>query len=213
MSSSLVRSLGLLVVVAGGIALAGCAPAVEDEPSASPSATSTASGAPTESSTPGTTTTPAEPGETTKPAPTTKPDAGEKVGLACDQLITLQQMYDFNSNISLIGSFTPQSGTLSAKVAELKGLTCRWQQNSSGNNLDFSVAKLDAASLDALARDAASNSTSVSTYGEKGFFTRAGGRGTAQVFSGSYWVVAESVDFIEAGDVAPLMEAMLSNLP
>ncbi|SEC04578.1 hypothetical protein SAMN04489806_2454 [Paramicrobacterium humi] len=214
MSSSLVRSLGLVAVVATGIALAGCAPAVEDEPSASPGVTSTATGEPTATGSPAPTETPGTTAPTTDPTtkPTTNPNAGEPVGLACDQLITLQQMYDFNSNVSLLGPFTPKASALSAKVAAFKGLTCRSQQNSSGNALDFSVAKLDKATLEQLANQAVTNSKSVPTYGVEGYFNRANGIGTAQAFSGSYWIVAESADFIEPGDVAPLMEAMIGNL-
>ncbi|WP_437582311.1 hypothetical protein ACSAGD_08585 [Paramicrobacterium sp. CJ85] len=209
-SSALIRRSALIALAAASLTLTACAPPVDD---ASP--TSTTSAAPTDAATDGP---PADthseaPSDPTAAPPTTNPDAGEDVGLACDEAITLQQMYDYNSNISLLGEYTPGGKTLQGKVASFKGLTCQWSNNTSGRTIDLGIAKLDSESLDALANEAVNSSNSVPTYGEEGYFIVESGVGTAQIFTDSYWVVLSSKDFTEPGAVEPLAKAVLGNLP
>ena len=49
-------------------------------------------------------------------------------------------------------------------------------------------------------------------FGAEGYFAAAGGVGTAEAFSGSYWVTAVSPTFTEPGDVAALVSSAVGSL-
>lgn len=66
--------------------------------------------------------------------------------------------------------------------------------------IDVSVAKPAPSKLDGFRSDAGSPADAFD-----GYFTAAGGTGTAQVFSGAYWATLSSVPFFEAGDVVDLV--------
>jgi hypothetical protein len=121
-------------------------------------------------------------------------------------------MYAFNPNFGPIGSWTPKPGTDAATAISEHGIACRWQNQTSGDTIDISVAHLDAASIEALKNDAVEKSTMVPTYGDEAYFSVSGGVGTAIVFQGTYWLVATSVEFAEPGDPADLITAALSAL-
>jgi hypothetical protein len=63
-----------------------------------------------------------------------------------------------------------------------------------------------------LKNETSTESNSVPTYGVEGYFAVNGGFGQAQAFTGDYWIVIESRDFAEPGDVTPLMEAVVGAL-
>jgi hypothetical protein len=121
-------------------------------------------------------------------------------------------MYAFNPNFGVITSWTPKTGSPAATAKSEQGIACRWQNQTSGDAIDISVAHLDAASIESLKNDAVAKSTMVPTYGDEAYFSVSGGIGTAIVFQGNYWLVASSVDFLEPGDPADLITAALSAL-
>jgi hypothetical protein len=121
-------------------------------------------------------------------------------------------MYAFNPNYGLLDSYTPAGGSDAAKAEADKGIACRWQNQSSNATIDISVAHLDSASIESLKNTAVTESTSVPTYGDEAYFSTASGTGTAIVFQGDYWLVATSVDFLEPGDPADLINAALGQL-
>jgi hypothetical protein len=182
-------------VLAASVLLAGCT-TPRPEPSDSPS--------PSKSSTP----TPSiEPSETPS-APTSTP-----IDVPCESLVSLQTMYDFNPNFSLIGSWTPDAGTPAAEAVAAQGVACRWTNDTSGDTIDVSVASFDTATLEAKANSTNSSSTMVPTYGDdEAYFTVTGGVGEAVVFHGAYWVVVRSVAFFEPGDAEPLVSSVLAAL-
>ncbi|QEO10385.1 arginyl-tRNA synthetase [Protaetiibacter larvae] len=192
-SPALVLSASVVLGIA--VLLSGCrapepapsssAPAPGDTPSASPEASPSAT--PTPSATP--------------------------VDVACDALIPAQAMYDFNPNFSLIDGWSPDAGSAAADAVAAEGVACRWQNNTSSDVIDLSVAQLDSASLEAKANEAYASSTMVPTYGDEAYFAVAGGVGEAIVFAGAYWVVIRSPYFQEPGDASPLVEAVLAALP
>ena len=53
---------------------------------------------------------------------------------------------------------------------------------------------------------------SVPTYGGVDYFEMKDGIGTANVFSGDYWIVARSVEFFEPGDAESLITAVKTHL-
>lgn len=175
-------------------ALSGCVPA--PTPTSSGTASATPSGSTSASPTP-------SPTASTASIPMT---------VDCNTLITPDDIYAFNPNFALISNWTPKSGSAAATAKSEQGIACRWQNQTSGDTIDVSVAHLDAASIEALKNAAVEKSTMVPTYGDEAYFSVSGGVGTAIVFQGTYWLVASSVEFAEPGDPADLITAALSAL-
>ena len=134
------------------------------------------------------------------------------ITIGCNTLITPDDIYAFNPNFGLIERWTPKAGSAAATAKSEQGIACRWQNQTSGDTIDVSVAHLDAASIEALKNAAVEKSTMVPTYGDEAYFSVSGGVGTAIVFQGTYWLVATSVDFAEPGDPADLITAALGAL-
>lgn len=176
------------VLIAAGVMLTACTPSVpEPEPTRTPSATPSATPTPS-----------AEPSG--EPAPT-------PLGIACDELVTLQAMYDFNPNFSLLASWSPEAGTAARAALDAEGVACRWQNDTSGDTIDVSAAILDETALAAKQAEAASG-----TSASYGWFRVAGGAGEAIAFDGSTWLVVRSVWFSSPADAQQLVEAALSSL-
>ncbi len=176
------------------VALSGCVPT----PSPSPTDTGSAS-----------------PSDTPSASPTPSPTASTvstPITIGCNTLITPDDVYAFNPNFGLINKWTPKAGSAAATAKSEQGIACRWQNQTSGDTIDVSVAHLDAASIEALKNAAVEKSTMVPTYGDEAYFSTSGGVGTAIVFQGDYWLVATSVDFLEPGDPADLITAALGAL-
>jgi len=157
----------------------------------------------------------ASPSDTPSAPPTPSPTASvvsTPITIGCNTLITPDDMYAFNPNFGLIDNWTPKSGSAAATAKSEQGIACRWQNQTSGDTIDVSVAHLDAASIESLKNAAVEKSTMVPTYGDEAYFSTSGGAGTAIVFQGNYWLVATSVAFLEPGDPADLITAALGSL-
>ena len=181
--------------------LSGCGPAAGPEstskPTATPRPTTSATPTPTATATPT-----AEPDAPTAP----QVETGESVGLSCNDVVTPQQIYDYNSNFSIVDGFVPESGSLAAQAVAANGLACRWMNQTSGATIDVSVAHLDARSNQIRKEFLASNSTSVSSFGPDGYFDQSDTGSAAQAFPGEFWVTAASVAFFTAQDAAGIMD-------
>ena len=189
------RAVVPLAVSALALALlSGCVP------TPSPTASGTASATPTDS-----------PSASATPTPTPS-TVSTPITIGCNTLITPDDIYAFNPNFGLITSWTPKAGSAAATAKSEQGIACRWQNQTSGDTIDISVAHLDAASIEALKNAAVEKSTMVPTYGDEAYFSTSGGVGTAFVFQGDFWLVATSVDFLEPGDPADLITAALGAL-
>ena len=155
------------------------------------------------------------PAETPQPAPepTEEPLPFEA---ACADLITLDQMYEFNPNFGEAPGYEPESDAVAA-VAEAQGTACGWSNQTNGDLIELGVATLPENAYAAQVGRAAVDSTAVPTYGTppevEGFFSQSGGVGTAQVFTGGYWIVLESREFFEPGDAEQLVSVVRGNLP
>jgi hypothetical protein len=186
------------------IALSGCAPAA-------PASNSTPK--PTSTSTDAATTAPTE-GATPTPTPEV-PDT--PVTLDCDQLLTPDDVYTFNPNFGTAPDYKPEAGSDAGTAVKYDGVACGWLNQTSGEIIEVAVAQPNQAHLTDLKNQAVSGSKAVPTYGTPpaidGFFSSANGSGTAQVFSGKYWVVLSSVAFFEPGDAQELVAAVVSHLP
>ena len=157
--------------------------------------------APTSSTSPSASETP-EPSSEPSETPSSRP-----VDIRCDELVTPQAMYDFNPNFSLIDSWSPSAGSAAGQAVAADGVACRWQNDTSGDTIDVSVASFDEAGIAQKQADAASG-----TSAPYGWFRIADGAGEAITFEGSYWLVVRSVWFTDPGDATPLVDAALSAL-
>ena len=189
----------LLITVplfAAVLLLSGCGPAAGPESTSKPTGTPR----PTTSATPTATAT-AEPDAPTAP----QVETGESVGLSCNDVVTPQQIYDYNPNFSIVDGFVPEGGSLAAQAVAANGLACRWMNQTSGATIDVSVAHLDARSNEIRKEFLASNSTSMSSFGPDGYFDQGDVGSAAQAFPGEFWVTAASVAFFTAQDAAGIM--------
>jgi hypothetical protein len=175
------------------VVLAGCTPTGDGgDP------TTTPTGGPSETATP-------------TPLPTDQP-GGTPVDAACDELVSADTLYLYNPNFGPIDDFTPQTGSAAASALSHDGVACRWQNQTNGQNIDVSVAQLDDEALTALKNAAFEDSEMVPTYGDEAYFVVDGDVGIAQVFQGSYWIVAESSVFFEPGDATEIVQSVLTAL-
>ncbi|MGL4339370.1 MAG: arginyl-tRNA synthetase [Rhodoglobus sp.] len=134
-------------------------------------------------------------------------DTGEAVGFGCSELITTQDMYDYNPNFGLITDFAPEKGTLAAQAVAASGLACRWMNQTSGETIDISVAQLDTISNQERKAALAAGTTAVSTFGPDGYFKQGDRASTAQLFQGEYWLTATSAAFVVPEDALPIVTA------
>lgn len=183
------RTLSLVGLCLTAVMLAGCVPSTEPKPT--PVESSTASVTPTPDPTP------------------SAPPVGVPVTIACADLISAQVIYDFNPNFGLVESFDPEGSSLAALAIQNNGIACRWINQTSGETLDVSVADLPEANLSALRATAG---TAVPDFSSDGYFATSGGVGSAQAFTGSYWIAAVSAAFFDAVDAAPIVNAAIDAL-
>jgi hypothetical protein len=152
-------------------------------------------------------------GET--PAPTTEPTdqpGSTPVDATCDQLVSSDTLYVYNPNFGPIDDFVPQTGSAGASALAHDGVACRWQNQTNGQNIDVSVAQLGDDELTALKNTAYADSEMVPTYGDEAYFSNDGTVGVAQVFQGSFWIVAESPVFFEPGDATEIIQSVIAAL-
>ncbi|MFF1634298.1 iron ABC transporter ATP-binding protein [Leifsonia sp. NPDC058248] len=191
----------VVAVLAGALTLSACAHSPA-KPSGTPSSAATMAAGGGASATPTPTPTPSDP-----PTPVT---------LACDQIVTADQLYAFNPNYGADPGYAPKAGSLEKKIADWKGATCGWLNQTSNEVIEIAVAKPPASELESLKNAAVTSSQPVPTYGVppqiEGYF-KPGTAGEVQIFRGPYWIVATSTAFFEPGDPAPLMQNVLANVP
>ena len=194
------------LVLAGGalfaLVLSGCASGDAPTPTDSAAATSTAS---------------AEPTESAAPSPTPTPEAtGSPITQICGDLLTLQDVYDFNPNYGSAPNYSPTTDGLAETAATYNGLTCGWSNQTSGELIEVSVVAPNGVLMTTLKQQADADSQAVPTYGTPptvdGFFTYSDGVGQAQVFTGTYWITLSTPAFGEPGDAESLLSVILAHL-
>lgn len=193
------RPTALAVLVsAAALALTGCA-ADTPEPGGTAAPPQT-SGAP-------------DPGASETPLPTEEPATPFEI--ACDVLLTPDDVYAFNPNYGPAPGYEPQAVGITG-VADEAGTTCGLLNQTSGAIIEVGVATPPESALESRKNDAALSSHPVPTYGTppdvEGYFDRAGENGEAQVFTGPYWIVIASTELVEPGDAQALVSAVIENL-
>lgn len=198
-----IRPVRITALAAAGLtvlALTGCVPdTVSPTPSAIPTqmGPSAPTSSPTSSPTGGATTAPPEAG-------------GTPVSVTCDHLVSPDEMYDFNPNYGTAPGYAP--GELASVLVADGGVACGWANQTSGDAVEIAVASPDPATLDRQKGEALAGGSSVGGFSGEAFFHRDGEVGEVQVFTGTHWVVARSVAFVEAGDAVALTNAALASL-
>ncbi|HWH26344.1 MAG TPA: hypothetical protein VNT53_06845 [Pseudolysinimonas sp.] len=159
--------------------------------------------------------------EPTGPNPGTPPPAGPTVApptgatstpvtQTCNDLVSPDTMYDFNPNFGLLDDFTPAKSSAGARATQYKGLACRWQNQTSGEVVDLSVAHFDAGTTASL-HETAAKGTAVPALGDA-FFTSEGSVGAVTVFNSGYWIVLESPYFGTGEDATTLVASVTGAL-
>jgi hypothetical protein len=202
----------IAAVAASAFALTGCgsddpeAPATSVTPTASPTMSTTAPSSPSSSATPTESETPTS---TPSSTPSASADAGEKLGIGCDDLVSAQQIYEYNANFSIDEDYSPGSGSRAATIADYNGLTCSWVNDSSHERITVGVAKLKPATIDTIENQRADASTAT----DFGYFTVSGTTGQADAFEDdTYWIIADSKIFFESGDAAQIIDYVEDSL-
>jgi hypothetical protein len=134
------------------------------------------------------------------------------MALACDQLISTQQLYDINPNYGTLPSYSPEAGSDAAKAVADRGVACAWSNQTSNEVVEVSVAHLSTADITAMKNSLIASSNPVPTYGTEAYFQMDGRVGDAQIFKGDYWIVARSVTFFEPGDAGKYVDDVLAAL-
>jgi len=139
------------------------------------------------------------------------------VTLTCDQVLTTEQLSKMTPAIAAAPGFTPEKGSNAAKAVDDAGVACGYTNGQTGNTVAVSIARPTPDDLTALKNAAVTKSNVVPTYGVPpkviGYFAVSRSVGVAQAFTGDYWVVVESKDYIEPGDASQVVAAVLANLP
>jgi len=187
------------------IALAGCAAESGTEPTASATASASATAEPTATAT-------AEPTETATAEPAVPP-AGTAVDKTCDQLLTADDIYALNPNIGVDPGYAATSDA-AVTATTYSGISCGWLNQSSGEVIEVALAMPNETLANTIKDTALSGGEAVPTYGSapevEGYFNA--DAGTAEVFTGGYWVAVTSTTMTEPGDAERIMSTVLGNL-
>ncbi|MGV1034741.1 MAG: hypothetical protein ACOYBP_05905 [Microbacteriaceae bacterium] len=138
---------------------------------------------------------------------------GTPLTIGCDQLLSLQNVYDYNPNFGQNPTF--QTPDQIAPLSKIGGVACGWVNQTSGSTFAVGVAKPDAPTLASVTAQAAASLTSTTAFGSapvQGYFGVQNGVGVAEAFSNGYQIVITSSDFGQAEDAAQLMQMVIANL-
>ncbi|GAA2174421.1 hypothetical protein GCM10009846_20300 [Agrococcus versicolor] len=137
------RALLAALALVGALALAACAPGSLD-PTPTSDATPTQAPPPSDA--------PEDPNPSAfEPAPSVAPSVGPAAGdldLACDALLTPQQVYDFNPQMLATASPTSALPEAFAAIVDAGGVVCAWEHVTSADVLLVGVAPADGPSVD-----------------------------------------------------------------
>jgi hypothetical protein len=128
------------------------------------------------------------------------------VTLGCGDVVSAQAIYDFNPNVSLLTDFSPDQESAAAEAVAQRGIACRLINQTSGAPVDIGIVHYTAAAYAAKASSLAASATPASPF--DGYFDVVDGRGFAQAVSEPYWITVTSVEYTDAGDLAPLVNAV-----
>lgn len=184
--------LAPVIVAVIACALVGCTPQPEApiDASASPTPSASASASPS-----------AE--------PTAEPTGGASLPVpSCAELVSPDDLYEYNPNVAAMPDFAPAAGSLVARVAA-SGVACGFVNQSSNEVVALAVGAPDAAGLSGFTTELGALGAT-RWNGTDGFFGPSAGQGTAGAIVDGYVIVSSSTVFVEAADAAPIVDAALS---
>lgn len=147
----------------------------------------------------------------TTPPPTQVAADAKPVSIKCHTLVPTSVVLTLDAEFTSVKGWTPDAGTPSARLADLKGTTCEWT-TPAGDTLEVSVAKPSAKDGTALKDDLVLRSQSVPTFGGEAYFQVVDHVGQADVFRGRTWLFVRSNKFFEPGDASAVVAAALDAL-
>jgi hypothetical protein len=184
--------LTVAAVAASILLLAGCV----DSPEATPQPTPTASATPTPTA--------------AEPTPTATPTS-EPLVIDCVSLVPADAFATLFKDFTLVPNYAPPPASVFTEVLNWNGTVCGWTATD-GTVVAIGIAELDADAALTKKNDLVVASNSVPTYGVEGYFQVVSGVGEAQAFPDPYWILVTSTAFMEPGEVAPIMDAVLERL-
>ncbi|MCU1528760.1 MAG: hypothetical protein JWP75_2523 [Frondihabitans sp.] len=132
------------------------------------------------------------------------------LSIPCDTLVPAATVSSATPGMTAVAAAAP-ANTDAAVISSYGGTVCSWK-SASGDTMSLAVGQFDDASLTKLKNSLVTSSNPVPTYNGEGYFKLEGKTGTAEAFSGSYWIVAISDTFPEPGGAEPIVDAAISAL-
>lgn len=202
-----VRTMSLLVgSVALTLVLTSCA-AEPAETSKSPTPTATQSAQAT-----------MKPSASATPAPTPSAFVHKSVAMdkSCEQIITVQSLYNFDQNLASYPSSQQAPGTIAQQQSQLGAVGCTITNLSTQEEVYVTVTKLDGPSTTYQQTLISSPGAGFSSYqvanGVPGLFSSENGEGIAQFMTGPYWISLTSKTFSSGVDASQLSNVIYNNL-
>lgn len=192
----------MLTAVAAIALLAGCTSnPVQPEPSTGGSAAAPSSSA--------------SPEESAAPEPTESVPTGIPVTQTCGELISAEELYEFNPNFGADPQYAVDSDSPAQELIDLQGVSCSWLNQTSNETIEIAVAHLEPDDVEARKNDLVTTSQPVPTFSpaaDEGYFLFDGASGRADAFVGDYWILADSSVFFEPGDAQQIVEDVAAAL-
>lgn len=138
---------------------------------------------------------------------TSAPSRSDAVSIDCDELVTLQELYDWNPNVSVDPSHQPTESGL--RALDLGGTSCGWVNQTSGVRFDLALVSLFSAGANAARSELAAGRVA----GLEAYFARSEGVGKVDAFYESYWLTIESSEFVASEDAEALIAFVVNGLP
>ena len=140
---------------------------------------------------------------------------GVAPGVKCQDLFPLQSLYEFNPNFSLVMGQSPVQPAVSSPYENLGGITCNYMNQTSGEVIQVSLAKIseNAANLPSSSFAKAGNQVpSLSTAEMTAYFEQNHGNYIFRLTRGSYILAITSTLLLTPNDNFKFIGPVLSKL-
>lgn len=124
---------------------------------------------------------------------------GEKPKLSCSNLVSIQELYDFNPNFAIDESLQPISPEIADTFATVNGLSCMFINLTSGDEIQTDLAVLTDPSVKLVeAEFSKSGGTPLSDNSDldSSSFVIKDGVGILQILKGNFWLSVSSSLFL-----------------
>lgn len=161
---------------------------------------------------------------TMKPSPTATPEPKPSAFVvkavamdkSCEQIITVQSLYNFDQNLASYPSSQQAPGTIAQQQSQLGAVGCTITNLSTQEEVYVTVTKLDGPSTTYQQTLISSPGAGYSSYqvanGVPGLFSSENGEGIAQFMTGPYWISLTSKTFGSGVDASQLSNVIYNNL-